>query len=175
MTYLVLNEQLRGLRFRQSRPSLVIMDDLDAESGKRIAEEMFVMDNKARYRAYWKHKMTYHAPKTDEQIEAHKRITELTHALGDALIDICPINDELDFALIGVQKVRMWANASLAIPPMQLDTDSEGVRLELEATRQRRQELENRYGEDDVLARKERDKELDLSVTYAEMQKARKS
>ena len=73
------------------------------------------MKARGKWRRWWKHRLTYHPPKTDEHRHAHERIGQICEDAGTALIDVCPGGEELEFALQALREVRMWANASQAI------------------------------------------------------------
>lgn len=56
----------------------------------------------------------YHPPKTDEQRQAHERVSQMTLDMSIELAAICPAGRNLSIALTLLEDVRMRANAALA-------------------------------------------------------------
>lgn len=56
----------------------------------------------------------YHPPKDTDQVEKHRKVTELTLALAKELRDLCPEGRNLSLTLTELETVRMRANAAIA-------------------------------------------------------------
>ena len=60
-------------------------------------------------------KFTFHQPKTEEHRNNHKTVNDATLAYVNALVDVCPVSDELKMAVELIGLARNKANEALAI------------------------------------------------------------
>jgi hypothetical protein len=60
---------------------------------------------------------TYHAPSAD-QVPKYTRMREVAHGLAFLIQDYCPDSREKSLAFTKLEEAVMWADASIARPPM---------------------------------------------------------
>ena len=56
----------------------------------------------------------HHPPQTQERIDAHQEVRELTVTCAIALVGLCPAGRELSLALTKMEEAMFWANAAIA-------------------------------------------------------------
>ena len=58
-------------------------------------------------------RFTYHLP-TGEQPDKYAKIGDKVRELAELIVEVCPDSREQSLAMTDLEKVRMWANASIA-------------------------------------------------------------
>lgn len=61
---------------------------------------------------------TYHPPTGPEQIATFQKIRDTGKVLAVVVVDKCPPSRERSLAITKIQEAVMWANASIAVNPV---------------------------------------------------------